>query len=146
MKTLFLFLCMMPLMLPAASAQLPDSDEQGVAETHMLLLEIGPIKPLTGKIRIEVFNAKERVIKRLRVEVSREQHIVEVKDLPAGPKGIRLFHDANDNGKMDTNFLGIPKEGYGFSNNVKGTFGPPSFERWLFDFEENTRISIQLNY
>ena len=46
-------------------------------------------------------------------------------DLPFGEYAVRLFHDKNGNGKLDTNFLGIPKEDYGFSNNARGSFGPP---------------------
>ena len=37
--------------------------------------------------------------------------------LPAGSYAVQVIHDENDNGKLDTNFLGIPSEGYGFSNN-----------------------------
>ena len=42
------------------------------------------------------------------------------------------MHDENRNGKLDTNFLGIPKEGVGASNNPKSRFGPPSFEESMF--------------
>jgi uncharacterized protein (DUF2141 family) len=47
--------------------------------------------------------------------------------LEAGDYSVMLFHDENGNGKMDTNMFGIPTEGYGFSNNAKGRFGPPKF-------------------
>ena len=48
--------------------------------------------------------------------------------LPPGVYAIAAFHDENANGEFDTNFLGLPKEGYGFSNNAAVRFGPPSFE------------------
>ncbi len=48
-------------------------------------------------------------------------------DLPAGEFAVAVFHDENDNGELDSNFLGIPTEGYGFSRNATGTFGPPGF-------------------
>ena len=47
--------------------------------------------------------------------------------LPAGRFAIAVFHDGNGNGELDTDILGIPKEGYGFSRNTKGSFGPPRF-------------------
>ena len=47
-------------------------------------------------------------------------------DVPTGQYAIKLFHDANGNGEMDSNLLGIPSEGYGFSNDA-GRFGPPTF-------------------
>lgn len=44
-----------------------------------------------------------------------------------GTYAISVFHDENSNGRLDANFLGIPREGVGASNNAKGHFGPPSF-------------------
>lgn len=48
-------------------------------------------------------------------------------EVPEGPVALRLFHDENGNGKLDRNLIGIPSEGYGFSNNPGG-MGPASFE------------------
>jgi uncharacterized protein (DUF2141 family) len=47
--------------------------------------------------------------------------------LPAGRFAVAVFHDENDNGELDTNLLGLPKEGYGFSRNATGSFGPARF-------------------
>ena len=47
--------------------------------------------------------------------------------VPEGQIAVRLFHDENGNGKLDTNMLGIPREGYGFSKNPR-VMGPASFE------------------
>jgi len=44
-----------------------------------------------------------------------------------GAYAIAVFHDENSNNRLDTNFLGIPREGVGASNNAKGHFGPPKF-------------------
>jgi len=71
---------------------------------------------------------------------------VEVPDLPYGNYAISLYHDENNNGKIDTNFMKIPKEPYGFSNNVRGTFGPPKFRDARFAFveaEQEIRIEIR---
>lgn len=51
-----------------------------------------------------------------------------VFDIPAGQYAIGVFHDVNANNSLDTNFFGVPKEQYGFSNNATGNFGPPSFD------------------
>jgi uncharacterized protein (DUF2141 family) len=45
-----------------------------------------------------------------------------------------VFHDENSNGKLDTNLLGIPREGVSASNNAKGHFGPPKFDAAAFNF------------
>jgi uncharacterized protein (DUF2141 family) len=51
-----------------------------------------------------------------------------VANLPAGTYAVAVFHDLNDNGELDRTTLGPPAEPYGFSNNARGTFGPPRFE------------------
>ena len=51
------------------------------------------------------------------------------EDLPAGRYAIAVIHDKNNNGKLDTDFLGMPKEGFGFSQNATGFMGPPSFKK-----------------
>lgn len=50
-----------------------------------------------------------------------------------GRYGVRLFHDLNANGKIETNFIGIPTEPFGFSNNAPAQFGPPAFDEAAFD-------------
>jgi len=51
----------------------------------------------------------------------------EFRNLPAGTYAIAAYHDKNDNGDLDT-FLRIPREDYGFSNDARSPFGPPSFK------------------
>ena len=68
--------------------------------------------------------------------------------LPAGKYAVAAFHDENGNGKLDRNSLGVPTEGYGFSNDAQGTTGPPNFNQAAFDFDGKTdkAISFSLNY
>ncbi len=47
---------------------------------------------------------------------------------------------------MNQNFLGIPKEGYAFSNNASGTFGPPDFKDAAFKLEDEITITIKMGY
>jgi uncharacterized protein (DUF2141 family) len=66
------------------------------------------------------------------------------KNLPAGTYAVGVFQDENDNGKLDTNFLGIPKEGYGFSNNTTA-MRKPTFAEAHFDIgEQDISILIHL--
>ena len=55
-------------------------------------------------------------------------------DLKKGFYAVAVFHDENDNGKLDTNFLGIPIEGSGASNGAQGWMGPPKFHDARFEF------------
>ncbi len=64
-------------------------------------------------------------------------------NLPFGTYAVKAYHDENGNGKLDTNSFGAPKEEYGFSNNARATFGPPSFEDARFAIDKaDVTISI----
>ena len=67
-----------------------------------------------------------------------------VINLPEGTYAIALFIDANENLKIDKNFLGIPKEQYGFSNNAMGKLSGPSFEQAKFQVKGNAVQNIKL--
>ncbi|HEY8946784.1 MAG TPA: DUF2141 domain-containing protein [Polyangiaceae bacterium] len=56
-----------------------------------------------------------------------------------GTYGISAFHDENENGKLDTNFVGMPTEDYCASRNARGVLGPPSFEDAKFQYKGGIR-------
>lgn len=58
--------------------------------------------------------------------------VVTVKGVPPGTWAVLSYQDENDNGKLDRNVIGIPKENYGFSRDARGSFGPPSFDDAAF--------------
>ena len=58
--------------------------------------------------------------------------------MPAGEYAASAFHDQDNNGKLNTGFLGIPTEDYCASNNARGSFGPPSFDQAKFSFKGGT--------
>jgi uncharacterized protein (DUF2141 family) len=69
------------------------------------------------------------------------------KDLKPGEYALAIHHDENTNKSMDTNFFGLPLEGYGFSNNARVFFGPPSFEAAAFKVGDgNSWISLKVVY
>ena len=72
---------------------------------------------------------------------------IEMEDLPFGNYAISVLHDENLDGKMNSNLLGIPKEGFGFSGNPKLKMGPPGYEevRFLFLVPEK-RVEIMVQY
>ena len=65
-------------------------------------------------------------------------------NVPEGTYAIALYHDENDNNRCDRNFLGIPREGFGFSNNIKPSFSAPSFQACKFSVSRNRSIPISL--
>ncbi len=78
-----------------------------------------------------------------RVKANGEKEIVVFENLPNGEYAIKMYQDENDNNKLDFNMVGIPKEGYGFSNNV-GMFGAPEYVEAKFTIKENTAIKVEL--
>jgi uncharacterized protein (DUF2141 family) len=66
---------------------------------------------------------------------------------PAGSYAPVVLHDENMNGKLDTNWLGVPKEGYGFSNDARASVGAPSFDDASFVYHGATlELTISLHY
>lgn len=107
------------------------------AHAATLTLDIQGLTKKTGHVLIAVhadaasFGDKGKPVAVRNVEVKDSKLTVTIPDLAPGVYAVSLFHDANDNHKLDTNFIGIPKEGYGFSNNV-GARGRPDFDEAKF--------------
>ena len=64
--------------------------------------------------------------------------------LPAGEYGVVVLHDENGNMKMDRNWLGIPKEQWGMSNNPAAVLSAPGFEKARFALRSDQRIEVRL--
>ena len=60
-------------------------------------------------------------------------------DVPLGTYAVTVYHDVNDNQKLDTNWIGIPKEPVAISNNAKGRLGPPKWKDAKFELREATK-------
>lgn len=63
-----------------------------------------------------------------------------------GTYAVALFHDENGDGKLDTNFLGLPREGVGVSNNKFRSFGPPTWEDAKFALRGDLVLDVTLRY
>ncbi len=101
-----------------------------------------------GKIFLALYKVKANFLKQpfqdLKSEIRNKGCEVTFENLPAGTYAVSIFHDENDNGKMDTNFMGIPKEDYGCSNDATGFMAPPKWEDAKFELKENKTITIKL--
>lgn len=111
-----------------------------------LEIEISGIKNNVGKVMLQLLDADQKVVTQIMSEITDKISNISVRNIKPGKYAIRYFHDENLNGKMETNFIGKPTEGYGFSNNVIGKFGAPPFEKWLFQIKSDTKISLKPTY
>lgn len=103
-----------------------------------------------GTLRVGIFNSqadflKKQVYGQIVKSKNGEMQVV-FEGVPQGVYAVSIIHDENENGELDSNFFGIPKEGFGFSNDAMGTFGPPSFEKASFKLTENATLTINLKY
>ena len=92
---------------------------------------------------VELVDANNKEVQQMAVIASDGNSSFTFKDVKPGTYAIRYFHDENNNGKMDTGTFGIPKEGYGFSNNARGFMGPPDFEDMLFEVDKDLRMTLK---
>ncbi len=118
-------------------------------------VKIPSIKNNTGNIACAIFespegfpdkflvSAKEIVIKKIQNKKAQ----CDFSDIPPGTYAIAVIHDENMNGELDTNWLGVPTEGYGFSNTTIDEFGAPAFAAASFLYDgQNIDLTIRLKY
>ena len=67
-------------------------------------------------------------------------------NIKPGTYAVGYIHDENNNGKMDTNFLGVPTEGYGASNDARGSMSPPKFDDAKFNHAGQTDLHLKTEY
>ncbi len=111
-----------------------------------LEIEIVEIRNNTANIMLQLFDEKEKVITQETNTIKDKKCTISILNLKPGKYAVRFYHDENLNGVMETNMFGKPTEGYGFSNNVTGKFGPPPFEKWLFELKEDKKITLKPSY
>jgi uncharacterized protein (DUF2141 family) len=126
----------------------------GFSQTSNIDLTISEIKNKKGLIRVSLFNQDdgfpndhEKAFRSISMEITELQLNFNIADLPTGEYALAILHDENENGKMDFNFLRMPKEGYGVSNNAKSSFGPPKFKDAIFLLSsDELSLEINMNY
>lgn len=123
----------------------------GSGEGNTVVIKIMGIEPAEGQVRIALYNSAELWLEKsfanAVLEVKGQEAEWRVKGIPAGEYAVAALHDRNRNGKADRNWLGIPQEAYGFSNNVKVVFKPPQWDEVKFIVAHPvTEIKIELGY
>ena len=113
-----------------------------------LTVNVSDVEQGKGHLLVALFEGKDNYDNGKSVQASKTkaEHEVEsivFKDLAEGEYAVKMYQDENDNDELDSNIMGIPKEGYGFSNNV-GMFGTPKYKETKFTVKDNTIIEIDL--
>jgi uncharacterized protein (DUF2141 family) len=122
------------------------------SQTADLTVTVTGIEAVSGTINIGLYNnadnfpKSDKEYRLVILDVTDDEITYIFKNLPQGEYAIALYHDENKDDECNRNFLGIPKEGYGFSNNIKPTFSAPSFDDTKFQLKEDKSIKIALIY
>lgn len=138
---LIAILCM--LLLGLGSSQ--QAQEKTQKNSAKLTVKVNNIPNDKGKVYLALYASKKEFLENnyrhlvLPARAGELEFVLE--DLPLQVYALMAFHDENDNSTVDTYFFGLPKEYYGFSNNARSAFGPPSFEDAQFMLDK-TRMLI----
>ena len=97
-----------------------------------------------GKAKVNKKLNTEKILTGAATEISNNKAQIKL-DVPFGSYVVSGFQDFDGNGVISGNFLGIPKEPFGFSNDAKGKFGPPKWQDAVFVFNKsNQKITLRL--
>jgi len=132
--------------LLSASIAILGSMAAGAAQ---LTVDVVNVERLGGHVMIAVYDnagaweSSAEPVAKDRDSVTGPTVRIHFSDLAPGRYAIRLFHDENNNGRLDTNMLGIPVENYGFSTS-DSRLGPPAFDDAAFELRDDMTITISL--
>jgi uncharacterized protein (DUF2141 family) len=119
------------------------------SKTASLTITVLGFENSSGVAKVAIVNSKEnydaeKPYKGYNFKIINNR-VVKTLALPHGEYAVKVFHDENSNDELDTRMFGIPKERYGFSNNAKGSFGPPKYSAAVFILDsEKKQITINL--
>ncbi len=119
-------------------------DAEELAETSLTLSVLIKNIQQQGDIRLALFDQSDafpkqiKAVRKSKGKVRDATARVQIEDVLPGQYAIAFFQDVNGDGTLNRSKLGIPSEPYGFSNNARGLFGPPSFKAASFDFSADS--------
>ncbi|HYK34490.1 DUF2141 domain-containing protein [Alloacidobacterium sp.] len=125
--------------------QVPSSGPQNVIHVG-----IDGFRTDKGQVICSLYSSAEGFPKNDRKAIAHSKSLIanrhadcEFSGIQPGTYAVSVFHDENSNSRLDTNFLGIPREGVGASNNARGHFGPPSYHDASFGYA-GSRMELKI--
>ncbi|MEM8969394.1 MAG: DUF2141 domain-containing protein [Bacteroidota bacterium] len=95
------------------------------SEDYELTIQVTGLKSSEGQVQIAIFNSAESFleepVQNSQIKLNGQKVVETTFTLPEGQYAVAVYHDENENGELDKNFLGTPTEAYGFSNDTRET-------------------------
>jgi uncharacterized protein (DUF2141 family) len=121
---------------------------------NVIHVEISGLRSDKGQVLCALFSSADafpkhadKAVARLTAKIAERQATCEFTGVAPGTYAVSVVHDENANGKLDTNFIGMPREGVGASNDAKGHMGPPKFSAASFPYAAGRLdLKIHVNY
>ena len=140
-------LCLFAAFLMSSQHSLPQVQ---VPQASLIHVDIAGLRNDRGQVFCALYSSADgfpkdskKAIARVSSAISHEHAVCEFSGIAPGTYAVSVFHDENSHGKLDTNFMGIPREGVGASNNAKGHRGFPKFHDASFHFS-GSRLDLQI--
>jgi len=131
----------------AATNEVPKVGNTADGKKVSLVVRINGFRNDTGVARVSLFSSprgfpSDAAVAAMTnsVAISGGVAVTEFRGLVPAEYAVGVLHDENLNGRMDTNLVGVPREGYGVSRDVRGKGGPPAFESAKFKIESTNEI------
>jgi uncharacterized protein (DUF2141 family) len=121
---------------------------------NVIHIEISGLRSDKGQMLCALFSSAEsfptkadKAVARLTAKIAERQAVCDFTGVAPGTYAVSVVHDENSNGKLDRNFIGMPREGVGASNDAKGHMGPPKFNAASFPYKGGRLdLKIHVNY
>ncbi len=119
-----------------------------------LSITLKGLKTTKGKVLVRLYNSEkgfpddpEKAIMSLTVPIKETRTAkAQFLGLVPGSYAVAAVHDENESGEMDTNWIGIPREGLGVSRDAKSSFGPPKFKDSVLEVKKSEQIEVNFLY
>lgn len=142
------------LLLGGMAAGWPGTSSAEDAPTTTLLIHVDGLRRAQGQLLIHIYDGEKGFLVDASKAVRQEVHPVDgtaltlqIDGQARGRYAIAVIHDEDGDGELGTNFLGIPREGVGLSNNPKSRFGPPRFSAAAVDIDgDRVVMDITIRY
>ena len=121
-----------------------------MGQTASITLKVTNIQTAKGNMSIAIFNSADgfpegdNFIIGKHIPINSKEFKYVLSDIPFGTYAIAIYHDLDKNGELNTNWIGIPSESYGFSYKKKGDSGSPDFDDASFELTGDKVVLIDL--